>query len=157
VRCIAVRFGGAALPRFFPAPGSGAVTTIPTYCEMCFWKCGGIASLRDGKLWKFEGNPLDPMSRGRLCPRGTGAPGTHYDPDRLKRPLIRSGERGQEQWKTVTWGEALDYVAERMKKIAAEHGPESIALWKHGTGARFFEFPYSCAACIALFFAELAK
>src|SRR5512133_2116888 len=75
------------------AAGPGTVTTVPTYCEMCFWKCGGVASLRDGKLWKFEGNPLDPMSRGRLCPRGTGAVGTHYDPDRLKRPLIRSGER----------------------------------------------------------------
>ena len=130
------------------AAGPGTVTTIPTYCEMCFWKCGGIASVRDGKLWKFEGNPLDPMSRGRLCPRGTGAPGNHYDPDRLKRPLIRSGERGQEQWKTVTWGEALDYVAERMKKIAAEHGPESIALWKHGTGARFFEHVMRAYGCV---------
>jgi thiosulfate reductase/polysulfide reductase chain A len=33
---------------------------------MCFWRCGGIAHLRDGKLWKFEGNPKDPQSRGRL-------------------------------------------------------------------------------------------
>ncbi len=130
------------------AAGPGKVTTIPTYCEMCFWKCGGIASLRDGKLWKFEGNPLDPMSRGRLCPRGTGAVGNHYDPDRLKRPLVRSGERGKEQWKVVTWNEALDHVAAKMKKIAAEHGPESIALWKHGTGARFFEHVMRAYGCV---------
>ncbi len=130
-------------------PGADArVTSIPTYCEMCFWKCGGIASLRDGRLWKFEGNPLDPMSRGRLCPRGSGAVGNHYDPDRLKRPLIRSGERGQEQWKVVTWNEALDHVAAKMKKIAAEHGPESIALWKHGTGARFFEHVMRAYGCV---------
>jgi len=139
---------GAASRAGATGPAAGKVTTIPTYCEMCFWKCGGIAHLRDGKLWKFEGNPLDPMSRGRLCPRGTGAPGTHYDPDRLKRPLIRSGERGKDEWKTVTWGEALDYVAERMKKIAAEHGPEAIALWKHGTGARFFEHVMRAYGCI---------
>jgi len=130
------------------AAGPGTVTTIPTYCEMCFWKCGGIASLRDGKLWKFEGNPLDPMSRGRLCPRGTGAVGNHYDPDRLKRPLIRSGERGKEQWKAVTWNEALDHVAAKMKAIAAEHGPEAIALWKHGTGARFFEHVMRAYGCV---------
>ena len=45
----------------------------------------------DGKLWKFEGNPLDPMSKGRLCPRGTAAVGTHYDPDRIRQPLLRVG------------------------------------------------------------------
>ena len=115
------------------------VTTIPTFCEMCFWRCGGIAHLRDGKLWKFEGNPLDPMSMGRLCPRGTGAVGAHYDPDRLRQPLIRSSERGEEKWKTATWDEALAYIAERMNKIKAEHGPESVALLNHGFGQRFFQ------------------
>ena len=79
------------------------IETIPTYCEMCFWRCGGIGYVRDGKLWKFEGNPLDPMSRGRLCPRGTAAVGTHYDPDRISKPLIRTGERGKEEFKAVTW------------------------------------------------------
>jgi thiosulfate reductase/polysulfide reductase chain A len=74
---------------------------------MCFWRCGGIAHLRDGKLWKFEGNPKDPQSMGRLCPRGTGAVGAHYDPDRLRQPLMRVGERGKEQWKAVSWDEAL--------------------------------------------------
>jgi thiosulfate reductase/polysulfide reductase chain A len=61
-------------------------------------------SLRDGKLWKFEGNPRDPQSNGRLCPRGTGAVGAHYDPDRLRQPLMRVGERGKEQWKAVELG-----------------------------------------------------
>ncbi|MBL0140689.1 MAG: molybdopterin-dependent oxidoreductase [Betaproteobacteria bacterium] len=129
-------------------PPTGKVETIATYCEMCFWKCGGIAHVRDGKLWKFEGNPLDPMSRGRLCPRGTGAVGTHYDPDRLSKPLIRTGERGKEEFKAVTWDEALNHIAEKMKKIAAEHGPESIALWKHGTGARFFEHVMRAYGCV---------
>ena len=115
----------------------GEVKTIPTFCEMCFWRCGGIAYVRDGKLWKFEGNPLDPQSRGRLCPRGTGAVGAVNDPDRLRTPLIRVGERGKEQWKSVTWGEALDFVAQKMLKIKAEHGPESLAVFNHGIGARF--------------------
>ena len=115
----------------------GEIKTIPTFCEMCFWRCGGIAYVRDGKLWKFEGNPLDPQSRGRLCPRGTGAVGAVNDPDRLRTPLIRVGERGKEQWKSVTWGEALDFVAQKMQKIKAEHGPESLAVFNHGIGARF--------------------
>ena len=118
---------------------SGSVTTIPTFCEMCFWRCGGIAHIRDGKLWKFEGNPKDPQSHGRLCPRGTGAVGAHYDPDRIRQPLIRVGARGKEEWKTASWDEALGLVAERMGKIKAEHGAESIALFNHGHGQRFFQ------------------
>ncbi len=106
---------------------------------MCFWRCGGIAYVRDGKLWKFEGNPKDPQSNGRLCPRGTGAVGAHYDPDRLQKPLIRVGARGSQEWKAVTWDEAITYIAERMQKIKAEHGPESLALFNHGFGQRFFQ------------------
>jgi thiosulfate reductase/polysulfide reductase chain A len=122
------------------APGAaGSVVTIPTICEMCFWRCGGIAHVRDGKLWKFEGNPKDPLSQGRLCPRGTGAVGAHYDPDRLRQPLLRVGERGKEQWKAVSWDEALGFVAARMGKIKAEHGAESIALFNHGLGQRFIQ------------------
>jgi len=118
---------------------SGGATTIPTFCEMCFWRCGGIAHIRDGKLWKFEGNPKDPQSQGRLCPRGTGAVGAHYDPDRIRQPLIRVGARGKEEWKTASWDEALGHIAERMGKIKAEHGAESIALFNHGFGQRFFQ------------------
>jgi len=36
---------------------SKGVNKIPTYCDICFWKCGAIAYVRDGKLWKVEGNP----------------------------------------------------------------------------------------------------
>ncbi len=128
----------------------GTLRTVPTFCEMCFWRCGGIATVRDGQLWKFEGNPRDPQSRGRLCPRGTGAVGTVNDPYRLRTPLIRVGERGKEQWKAVTWGEALDVVAQKMQKIKAEHGPESIAAFNHGIGARFILHVLKSYGCINL-------
>lgn len=121
------------------AAKDGELKVIPTTCDMCFWKCGALAYVRDGKLWKIEGNPLDPLSRGRLCTRGTGGIGACEDPDRLRTPLLRVGERGREEWKSVTWGEALDFTAKRMKEIAAVHGPESIAMFKHGIGAYFVE------------------
>jgi len=130
--------GSRPLSAAGPAAG-GDVRTIPTFCEMCFWRCGGIGFVRDGKLWKFEGNPKDPLSKGRLCPRGTGAVGSHYDPDRLRKPLIRTGPRGKEQWKVATYDEALATIAERMQKIKAEHGPESVALFTHGYGQRFIQ------------------
>ena len=118
---------------------SGEVRKVATFCEMCFWRCSGFASVRDGRLWKFEGNPKDPQSRGRLCTRGTGAVGAYYDPDRLQKPLIRRGARGKEEWTAVTWDEAFNYIAERMNKIKAEHGPESVAMFNHGIGQFFLQ------------------
>lgn len=115
------------------------IQKIPTYCDICFWKCCAIAYLKDGNLWKVEGNPLDPLSRGRLCPRGTGGIGAHYDPDRLKSPLIRKSLRGKEEWVKVTWDEAFDYIADKMNKIKTQYGPESIALFSHGIGGNFFK------------------
>jgi thiosulfate reductase/polysulfide reductase chain A len=112
---------------------------VPTFCDICFWKCGAIASVRDGVLWKIEGNPDDPLSRGRLCPRGTGGVGAHFDSDRLRAPLMRRSVRGQEQWTEVTWDEALGAVAGKMQKIKAEHGPEAIALFSHGIGGTFLK------------------
>ncbi|GIK84572.1 MAG: nitrate reductase [Betaproteobacteria bacterium] len=136
----AVRVAGAA-------EAEKGVRTVPTFCEMCFWRCSGIAHVRDGKLWKFEGNPNDPQSRGRLCPRGTGAVGAYYDPDRLQKPLIRTSARGKDAWKAVTWDEALAYVAERMQKIKAEHGAESIAMFNHGIGVRMLQHVLKSYGC----------
>ncbi|MCF7689410.1 MAG: molybdopterin-dependent oxidoreductase [Cephaloticoccus sp.] len=121
------------------ATAEKGIRQVPTFCDICFWKCGAVASVRDGKLWKIEGNPIDPLCHGRLCPRGTGGIGAHTDPDRLRSPLIRTNERGEEKWKEVTWDEALDYIAQRMKKIATEHGPESMAAFAHGIGGTFLK------------------
>ena len=112
---------------------------VPTFCDLCFWKCGAIATVRDGALWKIEGNPDDPLSRGRLCPRGTGGVGAHFDSDRLRAPLIRRSVRGEERWTEVTWDEALGAIADKMQKIKAEHGPEAIALFSHGIGGTFLK------------------
>ncbi|MDH7606107.1 MAG: molybdopterin-dependent oxidoreductase, partial [Melioribacter sp.] len=115
------------------------IQKIPTYCDICFWKCGAIAYVKDGRLWKIEGHPNDPLSKGRLCPRGTGGIGAHYDPDRLRSPLIRTRQRGQESWKEVTWDEALDYIAKKMLLIKEKYGPESVASFSHGIGGNFLK------------------
>ena len=134
--------GLAAVARAVNDPAAGGVTglrKIATFCDICFWKCGAVAHVQDGRLWKVEGNPEDPLSRGRLCPRGTGGVGAHFDPDRLRAPLIRRRKRGEDAWTVVTWDEALGYVAERMLKIKAQHGPEAVALFSHGIGGTFLK------------------
>jgi len=112
---------------------------IPTYCEICFWKCAAWAIKKDGKPWKLEGNANDPLCNGRLCPRGTGGIGAYLDDERLKVPLIRTEARGKQTFREATWDEAFDYIAEKMYKIAEEHGRECIALFTHGAGGTFFK------------------
>ena len=115
------------------------IERIPTYCDLCFWKCGAIATVKDGVLWKIEGNPEDPLSRGRLCPRGTGGVGAHFDPDRLRTPLVRRLKRGEEEWVEATWDEALGIIAEKMDRIKKTYGPEAMALFSHGIGGNFLK------------------
>jgi len=122
-------------------PGSLAVnlTRTPTYCEICFWKCAGwVYKTPEGEIWKIVGNDEDQHSNGRFCPRGTGGVGMYTDKDRLKTPLIRTGERGEFKFREADWDEALDLIAQNMKRIATEHGPECIALLTHGSGGTFF-------------------
>lgn len=135
--------GTPAWAEFFGAARPGdRLETVPTYCDLCFWKCGAIATKKNGRLWKIEGNPADPLSRGRLCPRGTGGVGAHYDRDRLKAPLLRQRERGEDAWVEVTWDEALTYIAERLGKVRERYGPESLAFFSHGIGGNFLKHTF---------------
>jgi thiosulfate reductase/polysulfide reductase chain A len=98
-------------------PGTDGGQVIPTFCELCFWKCGILAHVKDGRVTKLKGNPRDPLSRGHLCPRGAGGTGLLYDPDRLKKPMVRVSSRGSQQFEEVSWDDALGVVAENFERI----------------------------------------
>lgn len=112
---------------------------VPSFCEICFWKCGILAHVRDGLVTKIEGNPKHPLSNGRLCPRGVGGRGLLYDPDRLKKPLLRVEKRGEDVFEEVSWDAALDEVAEKLLAVKQKHGPEALALFSHGFGGSWFK------------------
>ena len=112
---------------------------LPTYCEVCFWKCAGWAYVNDdGGIQKIIGNQDDPQCNGRLCPRGTGGVGMYNDKDRLKKPLMRVMKNGEQTYREVSWDEALDFIANKMKDIAKKYGPESMALFNHGSSGHYF-------------------
>ncbi len=111
---------------------------IPSYCEMCFWKCGLVAKVVGGKVVTLYGNPLHPNSRGRLCARGNAGVGLLYDGDRLKYPMISCGGRGEGKYKRASWDEAFGYVAEKMSGIKNRYGPEALAFFGHGSVTAHF-------------------
>ncbi len=101
---------------------------IPSLCEMCVWRCGLLAKVKDGRVVKLEGNPDHPHSKGKLCPRGQAGLMNTYDPDRVLTPLIRVGERGEGKFRKASWDEALDLVANRMLEIKQKYGPEAMVF-----------------------------
>lgn len=112
----------------------------PNFCEICFWNCAGwVYSREDSGVWKIEGNDKDPNCNGRFCPRGTGGVGMYHDEDRLKKPMIRVNENGEEKFKAVSWDYALNHIAEKMQALKEAHGAESIALFKHGSSGKHFD------------------
>ena len=118
--------------------GATRVETIATNCEMCFWRCGVLAEVADGKVLKLEGNPGHPLTKGRLCARGNAGPKLLYDPDRLKYPMLRVGARGEGKFKRITWEQAFDFLAERLTEFKQKDGPESVAFFPHGVASTFF-------------------
>ena len=101
---------------------------IPSMCEMCVWRCGLIAKVKDGRVVKLDGNPEHPHSRGHLCVRGQSGLMNTYDPDRVLTPLIRVGKRGEGRFRRATWDEALDYTASQMLAIKDTYGPEAMVF-----------------------------
>ena len=121
-----------------PDPRTDGDTVVPSFCELCFWKCGVLAHVKNGRVTKIVGNPAHPLSKGRLCPRGEAATGLLYDPDRLKTPLLRRAKRGQQVFEAVSWSAALDETAQQMDAIRTRYGPEAFALFTHGWGGSWF-------------------
>ena len=90
-------------------------------CDMCFNKCGLIARVEDGVVKKLDPNPKSLKSRGMLCARGNAGVKQLYDPDRLKYPLLRKGQRGEGKWQRLSWDQALDHAAEQMERIGKKY------------------------------------
>ncbi len=115
---------------------------IRTACPRdCFDSCSILATVENGCLTEVAGDPQSPITKGHLCPKGEAYVSWVLHPGRLTSPLRRKGRRGDGQWEELGWGEALDYVADRLKKLKDAHGSDSI-LYHWGTGTHFGMFYY---------------
>ena len=95
---------------------------VPTTCFNCESACGLLAYVDkdDLSIRKVEGNPAHPGSRGRNCAKGPATINQIDDPERILHPLKRTGERGGGEWQRVSWDEALDDIAARIRKAITE-------------------------------------
>ena len=82
----------------------------------CPAACGVRVRLMDGTPVKLEGNPLCPVSRGRLCAKGQAAIEAYFDPDRLLGPARRVGPRKDGRFEPITWADAIQMLATQIDK-----------------------------------------
>lgn len=104
---------------------------------MCHGGCGVLLRIENGRLLDIRGDPEAPANRGRLCPKGMATLELIYHPDRVTRPLKRTGARGAGLWETIAWDQALAEITDRIKSLIAAHGRETIALGQ-GTGRHHY-------------------
>ncbi len=110
----------------------GEKKIIKTTCKSCHGGCGVLVTVEDGVITNIEGN-LETSTEGTMCSKGLSSIQHIDNPYRLKYPLKRMGKRGEGKWQRISWDEALDTIAEKMKEAIEKYGPTSIAI-SQGTG-----------------------
>ncbi len=107
-------------------------------CRWCHSQCRVAVHTDNGKLVKIEEDPTDPRVKQiypatRGCVRLAGAKEYVYHPNRVRFPMRRVGERGENKWERITWKQAIDEIAEKLEKIKNQYGPETLMITS-GTG-----------------------
>lgn len=110
---------------------------VPTVCGLCPSRCLMIGKINGSKLIGLYGNKKDAYTNGKICARGYASIQMVHDPDRIKYPLKRVGERGEGKWIRIGWGEAVDTIFSNLEKNLTQHGPESIGLFANGPSSKF--------------------
>jgi formate dehydrogenase alpha subunit len=107
--------------RYEFGPPEKKVRTICTYCGT---GCGFFVNVRDNRIIGVSSDPDAPVNHGDLCIKGRFAFDFVHHPDRLTNPLLR--ERREDEFREVSWEEALEFVARRLTEIKERFGADSI-------------------------------
>lgn len=103
-------------------------------CNLCEAMCGLEVELEGNEVVSIRGDERDVFSRGHICPKATALKDLYDDPDRLKRPVRRVGER----WEPIAWDEAFDEVVDRIDRIQQEHGRDAVGVYLGNPNAHNF-------------------
>ncbi len=106
-------------------------TTVNRQCTLCEAHCGIKVEVEGRKVLRITGDPEDRMSKGYICPKAAALADLYEDPDRLRRPVKRVGDRFVE----IGWDEAIAFAADGLRTIQARHGRPAVATYLGNPGA----------------------
>ena len=117
-----LEMGGRSVSRTTEKERKATLST----CLNCYARCGIMGFVEYRRITKLEGNPSHPNSRGKLCAKGQAGVNLVYDPDRILSPMKRTGKRGEGKWEKISWQDALDMTAAKLKELKTEGHPEEF-------------------------------
>jgi anaerobic selenocysteine-containing dehydrogenase len=106
--------GGRSVNRTTGLPRS----FLPSTCTQCPAGCGIVGYVEESRLVKIGGNTKHISNQGALCARGQAGVNALYDPNRILKPLKRTGARGSGEWVEISWEEAMTEVSGRIGGLA---------------------------------------
>ncbi|HYO16345.1 MAG TPA: molybdopterin-dependent oxidoreductase [Thermoanaerobaculia bacterium] len=113
---------------FTPGP-----RTLPSACPLdCPDTCSLEVQIEDGRVVKVDGSHLNPVTDGYICAKVRRLPEHLYGPGRLLYPAMRRGRKGEATFERISWDEALDLAAEKMREARERWGGESILPFSYG-------------------------
>ena len=92
-------------------------------CPLCEGMCGVEVSVQDQQIISVRPDHDDAWSQGHICPKGTTLGQLHHDPDRLKLPMLREGDK----WREASWDEAFARCEELLQTVREKYGHEAIS------------------------------
>jgi anaerobic selenocysteine-containing dehydrogenase len=125
--------GTPASPRKRNTPLGGPASVVDTACPLdCPDACSLAVTVHHGKVVTIDGSDRNPTTKGFICAKVRKFGDRVYGPDRLLYPGVRKGRKGEGRFERLPWDEALDLVADRMQRVKAESGGESILPYSYG-------------------------
>lgn len=111
---------GAEIVTSYVEPAEYALPGIGVYfnssCAQCDAGCSITGRVREGRVLKLEGNASSAINRGKLCGLGQAGVQAHYNPDRVREPLLRNGDKGE----AITWDKALGLINEKLNGVKGD-------------------------------------
>jgi anaerobic selenocysteine-containing dehydrogenase len=116
-----------------PVLPDSSLQVLPSACPLdCPDACSLEVRVQDGRVVKIDGSHRNPVTQGYICSKVRRFPELLYGEGRLLYPAVRRGAKGENGFERISWGEALDLVAERMREARERWGGESILPFSYG-------------------------
>jgi anaerobic selenocysteine-containing dehydrogenase len=114
---------------------SNSTRIIPTFCHGCGAakpRCAVLCHVENGRFVRVEGNP-EAFNNGiagsrSLCAKGNTGMQYLYAKDRLLYPMKRAGAKGEGRFQRISWDEALNTIADKLKEVKQKYGPEAFGI-----------------------------
>ena len=99
-----------------------------TSCVLCYHNCGLEVQTEGSRILKVRADKNHPRTKGYICRKGTKIPFYQSHKERLTHPLKRDGSG----FKKISWDQAIDEIAGKLKEILSLHGPRALAYMGGG-------------------------